>query len=375
MRRAYLLTLTAVVGWSVGPVCGKALLQAQGPSGHPHPLQVAFWAIAFGWVFLFGYLAVRRRLRHLGDFDWRGWVILALMGFFGWAGYAGSLNVALARLAVPDAIVINYLHPVFTVVFQGAWFAVIVRPVSRWEDAGDQRHRPRAVSLAAGMGSCLLGVAVRATHGQLGALGHMPSAVGAAAALFAAFAWGVYSNLGRFVAVRSHRGHRVAVPRPGCRDGGPPKAGLATDVQTFAAMTIGLAMLAAALVVGRMLVPPWGWQAQFLLLGSRPVGVSAWQLAGVMGLALYCIGFTAWLAALDSGRQAGAPHRLPPLTYIAPILGILLARVLLNEPLGPGFWQGAALIAVGNAVIALGQGQSGVRGAAGHRRMPRPTAA
>ena len=356
LRRAYLLTLTAVVGWSVGPVCGKALLQAQGPSGHPHPLQVAFWAIAAGWVFLFGYLAARRRLRHLADFDWRGWVILALMGFFGWAGYAGSLNVALARLPVPEAIVINYLHPVFTVLFQGAWFAVIVRPVSRWEDGGDpstgsgspraesrgdQRHRPRAVSLAAGMGFCLLGVAVIATHGQLGALRHLPSAVGAAAALFAAFAWGVYSNLGRFVAVRPHRGDRVAA-----------------DVQTFAAMTLGLAMLAAALVAGRMLVPPWGWQAQFVLLGSRRVGVSAWQLAGVMGLALYCIGFTAWLAALDSGRQAGAPHRLPPLTYITPILGIVLARVLLNEPLGPGFWQGAALIAAGNAVIALGQGKS-----------------
>jgi drug/metabolite transporter (DMT)-like permease len=319
---------------------------------------VAFWAIAAGWAFLFGYLAARRRLRHLADFDWRGWVILALMGFFGWAGYAGSLNVALARLPVPEAIVINYLHPVFTVLFQGAWFAVIVRPVSRWEDGGDQRHRPRAVSLAAGMGCCLLGVVVIATHGQLGALGHMASAVGAAAALFAAFAWGIYSNLGRFVAVRPHRGDRVAA-----------------DVQTFAAMTFGLAMLAAALVAGRMLVPPSGWQAQFLLPGSRPVGVSAWQLAGVMGLALYCIGFTAWLAALDSGRQAGAPHRLPPLTYITPILGILLARVLLNEPLGPGFWQGAALIAAGNAVIALGQGQSGVRGAAGHRRMPRPTAA
>jgi len=354
LRRAYLLTLIAVVGWSVGPVCGKALLQARGPGGHPHPLQVAFWAIGAGWVFLFGYLAVRRRLGHLADVNWRGWVVLGLMGFFGWAGYAGSLNVALARLPVPEAIVINYLHPVFTVLFQPAWFGALVRPVSRWEDAGDRWHRLHAVSLAAGMGSCLLGVAVIATHGQLGGLGHMPSAVGAAAALFAAFAWGIYSNLGRFVAVRPDRGDRVTVPRPGCRDGGPPKAGLATDVQTFAAMTLGLAMLAAALVAGRMLVPPWGWQAQFLLLGSRTVGVSAWQLAGVMGLALYCIGFTAWLAALDSGRQAGAPHRLPPLTYITPILGILLARLLLNEPLGTGFWQGAALIALGNAAIALG---------------------
>jgi drug/metabolite transporter (DMT)-like permease len=316
------------------------MLQGEGPGGHPHPLQVAFWAIGAGWVFLLGYLAARRRLRHLAAVSWRGWVVLALMGFFGWAGYAGSLNVALVRLAVPEAIIINYLHPVFTVIFQGALFGAVIGPLSGWEDAGEARRRPTAVWLGAGMAVCLLGVAVIATRGRLGLFGHMPSAVGAAAALFAAFAWGVYSNLGRFVAARPGRELRVGA-----------------DVQTLAAMTLGLVMLAVVLAARGMLITPSGWEARLLPLGHGPVTASAWLIAGLMGLVLYCIGFTAWLMALDTGRQAGGAHMLPPLTYITPVLGIALARILLSEPLGSGFWQGAVLIAGGNAVIALGSGR------------------
>jgi len=352
LRRAYLLTLVAVAGWSVGPVCGKTLLKAEGPGGHPHPVEVAFWAIAAGWVLLLGYLVARRRLRWLGELAWRGWIVLVLMGLFGWAGYAWWLNVALARLPVPDAIVINYLHPVFTVVFQGAMFGAVVRRVSGWEEAGERR-RPRAATLGVALGLCLLGVAVMATHGHPSALGRVSSAAGAMAALFAAFAWGVYSNLGRFVAVRGGRAQSVPA-----------------DVQTVAAMTFGLAMLAAVLVTGGVSGTPSSWHAQLLLPGSRSVDVSAWHVVGVMGLALYCIGFTAWLAALDAGRQAGAPHRLPPLTYFAPVLGIVLARLLLQEPFGAGFWQGAALIAVGNLVIALTRASP--FGFAQGRRSPRP---
>ena len=53
------------------------------------------------------------------------------------------------------------------------------------------------------------------------------------------------------------------------------------------------------------------------------------------------------------GRQAGEAYKVPPLTYLTPVLAVLLGWLLLHDPVGPGFWQGAALIAVGNLVVVV----------------------
>ena len=337
MRRAYVYLALVLIGWSVGPVGSKALLRGGDVRhGGPHPLQVAFWAIAAGWVLLFALLAARGRLARLHDFSGRGWVVLGAMGLFGWAGYAWSLNFALSRLPLPGAVVINYLHPVFTVLFQGAMFGSVVRAVSRWEQTPDAVGRRQPGRLALGMLLCLAGVAIVASRGRPGDLGSLRSAAGAGAALFAAVAWGVYSNLGRFVAVKPGR----------------EAAGLA-DVQTFAAMTFGLLLLGLALAATGMLRSPAGYHAALFLGRLGPVTVSAWAVLAAMGLLLYCGGFTLWLAALELGRAAGEAHRLPPLTYLTPILTVTNGWLLLHEPFGPGFWAGAALIALGNLVTQL----------------------
>jgi drug/metabolite transporter (DMT)-like permease len=94
-----------------------------------------------------------------------------------------------------------------------------------------------------------------------------------------------------------------------------------------------------------------------LYLGSLgPFHASAWYVVAAMGLLLYCGGFTMWLVALGLGRRAGEAYRLPPLTYLTPVLAVLLGRILLHDSVGPGFWQGAALIAAGNLVIVLRRG-------------------
>jgi len=336
MRRAYCYVALVLIGWSVGPVGGKALLRGGDGGPQPHPLQVAFWAISAGWVLLFALLAARGRLSRLGDFSARGWLVLVAMGCFGWAGYAGSLNFALSRLPLPDAVVINYLHPVFTVLFQGAVFGSLVRPLSGWEQAADAVRRPSPARLALGILLCLAGVAVVASRGDLSHLGALRSAMGAGAALFAAFAWGVYSNLGRFVAVKPGR----------------PATGLA-DVQTFAAMSFGLVLLGAALAATGRLSSPEGFHASLYLARWGPAEVTAWTIVAAMGLFLYFGGFTLWLAALELGRAAGEAHRLPPLTYLTPVLTVTNGWLFLHEPFGAGFWQGAALIALGNLAIVL----------------------
>lgn len=336
MRRAYAYIAIALLGWSIGPVGSKSLLAIRDRVA-PQPLQVAFWAISAGWVMLFVVLLARRRLGRLGDFSGRGWAVLVAMGLFGWAGYAGALNFALAHLPLPDAVVINYLHPVFTVIFQGAAFGVVVRGVSGWEQEEEVKARPPAGRLAAGLVLCLLGVAFIAAKGKLGGLGHFGSLGAALAALFAAFAWGVYSNLGRFVAVKPGREAR----------------GLA-DVQTFAAMTCGVVMLGAVLALGGNLHSPTGYSTRLYFASWGPVPVSAWLVFAAMGLFLYCMGFTFWLAGLEAGRAAGGAHRLPPLAYVTPVLTMTNGWLLLHESFGQGFWEGAILIALGNAAIAVG---------------------
>ncbi len=313
----------------------KALLLAERGGGRLTPLQAAFWTVAVGWLALLIFLAGRRRLGALRDVSLRGWAVLVAMGFFGWAGYLSALNLAFVCLPLPDAIVINYLHPVFVVLFQGTVFGSVVRRLTHWEHPAPRRSL-QARRMALGLVLCLLGVATIANEGQLSELRALPSVMGAVAALFAAFCWGVYSNLGRF----AQRG-RANQPPPG-------------DVQTWVAMTSGLAMMLVVLALGGGAGSPSGHLASIYLGPGVPRHMDAWVLVAFLGVVVYCGSYSIWLVALAIGRQAGGDHRLPPLTYLTPVLGVALGWLLLRESPGPGFWPGAVLIAVGNSAIAVG---------------------
>ena len=302
-----------IVCWAVSPAILKALLQAEGAGRRLTPVEVAFWAVLLGWVALGVVIAARGRLGRVRDVSARGWIVLVLMGFFGWSGYEVALVVAFAHLPLPDAIVINYLHPVFVGVFQGAMFGGVVRLVSGWEQRPKVKRERNVARMAAGLGLCLLGVAVIATEGKLVALGGARSTLGAGAALFAAVAGGVYSNLGRFVAVRPGRDAR----------------GMG-DVQTWLGMTFGVAMMGAVLLAGGGTRTPTGYEAAIYMGGWGPAHVPAWALMMVSGVVVYCGGFTLWLVALEVGARAGEAHRLPPLTYLTPALAVVLGWLLLH---------------------------------------------
>jgi drug/metabolite transporter (DMT)-like permease len=336
VRRAYAYTAFVVLSWALSMPTTKALLNAEREGVALTPLQVAFWAIGVGWVSLLLVLVGRKRLRHVPAVAARGWIVLFAMGFFGWAGYVVALNIAFTKLPLPDAIVINYLHPVFVVIFQGAAFASVVRLISGPSPVSEVQARPPRTWMALGLIACLLGVAVIATGGRLLSLGETASSAGVAAALFAAFAWGVYSNLGRFVTVKPGR----AVVGMG-------------DVQTWVAMTFALVMMGAMLVMRGSAAPPVGYTTALFLAGKGPLYVDAWYLIAGLGTVAYMGGYTLWLVALDIARREGEAHKLPALTYLVPVLSVALGWLLLRETFGEGFWQGAALIAAGNLTIVL----------------------
>jgi len=332
LRQAYLLTFLAVVLWTTGPVGAKAALMAERGPARLTPLQVAFWPIGLGWVALLAISLVRGRLGRLGDISARGWAVIGAMGLTGWAGYSVSLNVAYTLLPLPSAMVISFLSPVFVVLFQSAAFGTVVRSVSGWEMASKARRRPPIVRLAVGLTLCLLGVAVIATGGKLSALrgGWSP---GALAAVVGAMCWGIYSNLGRFVAVRPGRDAK----------------GLG-DLQNIGAMAVGVAILAAGLAATGKLPPPSGLETRLYLGGLGPARVSVWAPILVMAVANYGAGYTLWLYAVEKAEGVGEAHKLPPLTYLVLVLAIAGGWLVLRESFGQGFWEGASLIALGNVV-------------------------
>lgn len=337
MTAAYAYTLLAVLVWTTGPVGSKAALMAEGGGPGPTPLQVAFWAIGVGWGALVALTAARGRLSRLRQISPRGWIVLVGIGLFGWMGYPVGMNIAYTRLAVPDALVISNLSPVLVTLFQAALFGRLVRAISGWEQAPDRKatwHLPR---LVAGFALCLLGVAMIATEGQLAQLGRVESGVGALAAVGAACCWAVYSNLGRFVAMRADA----------------DSSGLG-DVQNLAGMPFGMAAMAAILAVSGRLTLPTGYQTTLYFGSFGPSPVPLWMVIVAMGLLNYCAGYPFWLHALELGHRPGEAHRLPPLTYLLLATTAVFAWLVLREAPGPAFWEGTALIAAGNAVILVG---------------------
>ena len=103
MARAYAYTVIAVLTWGCSLAVNKAIVIAEREGQRLTPMQVAFWCIAIGWLALLAVLAVRRRLRLLFSVAWRGWLVLAAMGCFGWVASVVALNIAFARLPLPDA--------------------------------------------------------------------------------------------------------------------------------------------------------------------------------------------------------------------------------------------------------------------------------
>lgn len=332
MKSAYLYALLAVLCWTTGPVGSKAALLATRGDARLTPLEVAFWAILLGWVALLARLLAGGGLRRLREVAGRGWLVVAAMGLSGWVGYPVAINFAYSRLPLAEAMLVSYLNPVLVVLLQGAWFGRLVRPVSGWEQQAERRRTP-GVRVALGLTLCLGGVAAIATEGRLSALLEFRLSAGVGAALFAGLAWAIYSNLGRFVAVR-----------PG------NEARNRAEGQNLGAMTVGLAAMAGLLTHTGGWHLPSGFATTLFWAGAPFVRMDTWLLLAAMGLLNYAVGYTLWLHSLDLGTRAGEAHRLPPLTYLLVVLSVLVGWGLLREPIRPVFWVGAALIAAGNAV-------------------------
>jgi drug/metabolite transporter (DMT)-like permease len=125
-----------------------------------------------------------------------------------------------------------------------------------------------------------------------------------------------------------------------------------------AAMATALGYAMGAMVIGRFLsdVPPLGVIAVSLAIAALlyvPFVLSAWppsispEAAGstvVLGVVCTAIAFLLFFALI---REAGAT-RATVITYLNPVVALLLGVMLLNEPLTPGMLAGFALVLLGS---------------------------
>ena len=87
------------------------------------------------------------------------------------------------------------------------------------------------------------------------------------------------------------------------------------------------------------------WQA------AMDAGWQAWAAAAFTGVSGLVVGYSLWYRLL----AAHPVNRVVPYVLLVPALGILLAGVVLDEPLTPGILGGGALTIGGVALIQFGQ--------------------
>jgi len=116
-----------------------------------------------------------------------------------------------------------------------------------------------------------------------------------------------------------------------------------------------IGVITASLVVTALLYAPAG-------MVTMPAALSAQTVASVAVLALVCT-VAAFLLFFALIREVG-PSRTTVITYVNPLVAVLLGVALLSEPFTPGIAVGMPLILVGS-VLATSRSREGADGRAG----------
>lgn len=288
---AALLLSVSSACWAGNIVLGR-LLHAEVP-----PVALSFWRWALALVIFLPF--ARPHLRR----DWpalrRHWRALALLGFFGMAGFHTFLYLSVNYTTATNAALLIAICPVLVPVF--AWVAYR-EPVT-----------PRLV-LATLLS--LAGVAVVVTRGDLTHLRTLSFNRGDLIMLIAVVTWSVYTVLLK---------RRPAALHP---------QSLLVASMAFAA---------------EMLLPVYLWESAAV----RPMPVTQGSLIAVV----YVVLFASLLAFLcfNRGIEVLGPNKGGLFLHLIPAFAALLAFVFLGERLQPFHAVGIAAIAGGIALATFGR--------------------
>lgn len=254
-------------------------------------IQILFFASLFATVFLFTVSFFQGKLPLLKGFRGIDYAWFASMGLLGVFVYYVCLYLALSYLPAQEAFIINYLWPIFIVIF-----AVLFL-----------KERFTITKLIATLLS-FAGVAIVTSKGNLSSL-DFASPLGVFLAVVGAAAYGLFSVLGK-----------------------------KRDYDRF--LSMAFYYLATFVYCSITL----------LLFDSIP-SISAVQLLGLMwvGIGTSGLAFTFWFLALKYGNTS----KIANLAFITPFLSLVYIYFLLGEAILPSSIFGLALIALGILVQNL----------------------
>lgn len=286
--RAYLSLLGVILLWASTPVVVDKLTDKNAV------IVVLAWASIFSAAVLLAGVAATGRFRELRSWSTRDWRTIAGMGLLGIAGYTTFFYIAL-YLAPPDeAMVVNYLWPIFLVILAGwilgerhdAWiyfgiglsFVGMIGIVTGWKfESPTPRH-------LAGYGIATLG----------------------------ALSWALFSVFGK-----KQRYDKLT----------------AMALYFVVGVLVYLpALFFYSLFWGETILPRPGWWWELIYLGGAVNGIA----------------YVLWFQAVAAGPTAVFAN----LIFATPFAALILLWVGGRAPLRAGVWLSLALIVAG-AIIAL----------------------
>lgn len=263
--KAYLFAFGSIFLWASTAAVIKLLLTGL------DSLQILFYASLFAFPFLFLVAFFQKRLGQIREYKTNDYVWFAGMGFVGVFVYYLGLYLALSFLSAQEAFIINYLWPVFIVIF-----AIPLLKESM------TFRKTLAILLS------FFGVVIVATNGNVGSI-ELQSPLGVFLAILAAASYGLFSVLGkkreydRFISMAFYY------------------------LFTFLYSLIAL-----------------------LVIGTIPT-ISLLQIAGLLwvGIGTSGLAFAFWFLALKYGDTA----KISNLAFLTPFLSLVYIYFLLNEPI------------------------------------------
>lgn len=240
------------------------------------------------------------------------WLPLALIGLFGTVGYHISLNIGEGLTGAGVAAMIVALAPALTAVV--AWVTRIERP---------------SVLTAGGIALAFVGVVIVSVLGRPGADLSMASLAGPLVVLIAPVSWALNTTIVKGL------------------------AGKVDPVDMTAVSTwLGTAML--------LPLTPRSFLVDLLALSA-----GGWATVAFLSLAATVFGYLAWNLAVTRFAATNVASSL----YFVPLITVLMAAVVLDEPITGWLSAGGAAIVAGVAIVDRGRARAAGAAAAARGRM------
>lgn len=262
MKKTYFLAAVAILFWSTSATVSKLLL------GALDSVQVLYASSLFSGVFLLGWNAVSGNIKKLRTYRAKDYVCTILIGLPGTFLYYLLLYTATDLMPASQAVTINYLWPIMSVVFA----CILLKEKMTMRKA-----------LAIGISFVGMAIVVGADGGTL----DRNTTVGATCCILAAASYGL------FTALNQKFGYDKRL-----------------SMMFFYLTTF---VLAGAVLGFTHEIPTLNW--------LQTLGM------GYNGICNMAIATTAWALALDSGKTA----KISNLAYITPFLSLVWTAVFLKE--------------------------------------------